>query len=122
MSSILVIDDDQPAADLFAAILRHFGYHTTAATNGPAALRSMQTSPPDLVFLDVMMPDMNGLEVLRRIRTDEKTAHLPVIMFSALDDDEWKDRAKHAGADDYWIKGGLDFGELEDRVRSRLIA
>jgi CheY-like chemotaxis protein len=122
MASILVVDDDQPAAELFAAILRHLGYHATSTCSGPQALEHIGTAMPDLVILDMMMPDMNGLEVLKRLRTDEKTAKVPVVMFSALDDDEWRERAAVAGANDYWIKGGFDAGELEERVRSRLPA
>ena len=63
MASILVVDDDQPAAELFAAILRHLGYHATSTCSGPSALEHIGTAMPDLVILDMMMPDMNGLEV-----------------------------------------------------------
>ena len=122
MASILVVDDDQPTAELFAAILRHMGYHATSIQSGLAAIEHIGAALPDLVILDMMMPDMNGLEVLRRLRTDERTASLPVVMFSALDDDDWRERAADAGANDYWIKGGFDAGELEERVRSRLPA
>lgn len=124
MPSILVVDDDKPTAELFTVILRHLGYHVTPKFSGPAALEHMHMGVglPDLVILDMMMPDMNGLEVLKRVRTDARTASVPVVMFSALDDDEWRERAASAGATDYWIKGGFDAGELEERVRSSLPA
>jgi CheY-like chemotaxis protein len=120
MSKILVVDDDQQATDAFTAVLRNFGYHATAASSGDEALESLGGPLPDLVILDVMMPGMNGLEVLRRIREDSRTADLPVVMYSALDDDDWQARAKHEGASGYWIKGGLDRGELEEMVRHYL--
>ena len=122
MSSILVVDDDPSAAELFSLMLRQMGYHAVSAFSGPAALEHIGTTLPDLVILDMMMPDMNGLDVLRQLRTDARTAGVPVVMFSALDDDEWRDKAARAGANDYWIKGGFDAGELEERVRSRLSA
>jgi len=122
MPSILLVDDDPVSADCFAAIFRQLGYAVTAASSGLAALAHLQQSLPDLVILDVMMPEMNGLEVLKQIRTNERTASLPVVMFSALDEDEWRERAVGAGADDYWIKGGFDYGELEQTIRSRLPA
>jgi CheY-like chemotaxis protein len=118
--TILVVDDDQVAADSFTAILRHFGYQVISVANGAAALEYLGGGLPDLVILDLMMPDMNGLELLRCIRTDLKTAMVPVIMYSALDDEQWRAQARDAGASDYWIKGGFDFGELEEKIRSCL--
>jgi CheY-like chemotaxis protein len=122
MSSILVVDDDQFAAEILTALLRHLGYEVTFATSGPAALERLDGGLPDLVILDVMMPEINGLELLRLIRSNSKTAGVPVVMYSALDDDDWQARAMDAGAHDYWIKGGFGFGELEEKVRSRLPA
>ncbi len=123
MASILVVDDDPAAGELFSAILRNFGYDTTSADSGNAALERLRAqSLPDLVILDMMMPGMNGIEVLRRIRSDARTAELPVVMFSALDDDDWRARAKDEGANDYWIKGCLDQGEIEEMVRTALPA
>jgi DNA-binding response OmpR family regulator len=118
MARILIIDDDAPAADLVAAVLRQFGYETDCAVGGDAALSHLCHSVPDLVLLDIMMPTMNGIEVLRRIRADARTAGLQVIVLSALDDEEWRDRAQQEGASDYWIKGGFDFGELEERMNA----
>jgi len=118
--SILVVDDDQAAADSFTAILRHFGYDVMSAASGSAALELLSGGLPDLVILDVMMPDMNGLELLRCIRSNFSIADLPVVMYSALDNEQWRAQARDAGANDYWIKGGFDCGELEEKVRSCL--
>jgi CheY-like chemotaxis protein len=123
MSKILVVDDDHNAVDLFATILRHHGHQVTAALSGRAALDHLEEEgAPHLVILDMMMPNMNGLEVLQQIRADARTADIQVVIFSALDDDEWRDRATAAGADDYWVKGSFDCGGLEQKVRSRLPA
>lgn len=122
MSTILVVDDDQLAAESFTAFLRHLGYRVSFATSGSAALETLRGDLPDLVILDVMMPDLNGVELLRRIRADVRTATVPVVIYSALDDDQWEAQARDAGARDYWIKGGFGFGELEEKVRSQLHA
>ncbi len=122
MSKILVVDDDHNAADLFVTILRHYGHQVTSALSGKAALDHLEDAKPNLVILDMMMPNMNGLEVLQQIRADARTADIQVVIFSALDDDEWRDRAVAAGADDYWIKGSFDCGGLEEKVRSCLPA
>lgn len=123
MRRILVVDDDQFAAESFTAMLKHLGYDATFATSGPAAVEQLSSSSlPDLVILDLMMPDVNGLETLQRIRANAQTAEVPVVMYSALDDDEWEARAREAGAQDYWIKGGFGFGELEEKIRSQLPA
>lgn len=122
MSSILVVDDDQLAAESFTAFLRQLGYQVSFATSGAAAMEQLSGGLPDLVILDVMMPEINGLELLRRIRADSRTAAVPVVIYSALDDDQWEARARDAGAHDYWIKGGFGFGELEERVRTQLPA
>ena len=120
MPSILVVDDDGPAAELYVSLLRIFGYEAVFVTSGFEALRHLGSALPDLVILDIMMPEMNGMDVLRRIKADKRTTCLPVVVFSALDDEEWRQRAANAGARDYWIKGGFDFGELQEKVASCL--
>jgi two-component system phosphate regulon response regulator PhoB len=122
MPQILVIDDDQLAAESFSAVLRHLGYQVMFVTSGPAALEHLSSGLPDLVILDVMMPELNGLDLLRRIRTDARTAQVPVVIYSALDDDQWRTDAMDAGAQDYWIKGCFGYGELEERLRVQLPA
>jgi CheY-like chemotaxis protein len=123
MPRILVVDDDQLAAESFSALLKCLGYQATFATSGPAAMEHLISAGlPDLVILDLMMPDVDGLETLRRIRSDARTANVPVVVYTALDDDDWQARALDAGAHDYWIKGGFGFGELEEKVRSKLPA
>ena len=122
MSKVLVVDDDPLSSDLFSAILKHFGYETRSACSGDSALQHLGEARPDLVILDIMMPGMNGVEVLRRIRSDARTADLPVIMYSALNDESWRDKARLAGATDFWVKGDFDFGELEEKMRSYMPA
>lgn len=85
--------------------------------SGEAALAYLRLHLPRLVILDVMMPGMDGFEVLKAIRSDPRTAALPVIMFTASSDDKHRDQAQQLKATDYWLKGQLDFAELRQRVQ-----
>src|SRR5437868_3994189 len=120
MASILVIDDDGLAAELYTSLLRVFGHEAAFVTSGRDALLHLGSARPDLVILDIMMPEMNGMDLLLKLKADVQTSGLRVVIFSALDETQWRDRAARAGACDYWIKGGFDFGELEERVAACL--
>lgn len=101
---ILMIDDDLDTLRLVGLMLQKQGYHVMAANSGKQALEQIEVDLPDLVLLDVMMPSMDGYEVARRIKADQKTAGIPILMFSAkslLDD---KVSGFKAGADDYLTK------------------
>ncbi len=113
---ILVVDDMPANVRLLEAILEPAGYLVTAASSGPEALERVVVDPPDLVLLDVQMAGMNGYEVCRRIRENEATALLPVVMVTSHGGEARVDGIR-AGADDFVTKP-LDQQELLLRVRS----
>jgi PleD family two-component response regulator len=80
------------------------------------ALAYLRTHVPRLVILDVMMPGIDGMEVLRLMREDRRTANVPVVMYSAISDPEYVRFAKSRGATDFWIKSQIDFAKLHDLV------
>ena len=82
MSRILVVDDEPDQRFLLRRILQRAGHEVSEATDGAAALRAVQESPPDLVVTDVMMPVMNGVELIRCLRGDPATAHIPILAAS----------------------------------------
>ena len=103
-SLILVVDDNEMNRDMLSRRLNRMGHKTMLANDGEMALESIQNNPFDLVLLDVMMPKLNGYDTLERIKSNEDTQHLPVIMISAMDDLESIVRCIELGAEDYLFK------------------
>ena len=116
MGRILIVDDEPQACQILSRLIRHFGHETEWKTGGADALAYLHGTPVDLLILDVMMPGMDGMEVLRRLRADPRTQKLPVVMFSAVADRNFIDEAIRKGATDYWVKASFDFNELKDRI------
>jgi len=116
---ILVVDDHEDNVEVLRARLEARGYDVQGANDGVTALDATETWGPDLILLDVMMPDMDGLEVVRRLKANTALPFIPVIMQTALDSTERMVAGLEAGADDYVTKP-INFAELEARVRSLL--
>jgi two-component system cell cycle response regulator len=101
---VLVVDDNFLNVKLLEELLKSASYEVATAMSGEAALEKLRQSRPDIVLLDVMMPGMDGYEVCRRIRQNERTARLPVIMVTALDKPSDREMGFVAGADDFLNK------------------
>jgi DNA-binding response OmpR family regulator len=113
---ILAVDDEESVVRLLQIRLGALGYEVTPAHDGEAALRSIAEAVPDLVLLDVMMPKMDGFEVLRRLKADPDTARIPVIMLTARG--QFEDLAHGYGEGAHWyFHKPFDMGELEWFVR-----
>jgi two-component system cell cycle response regulator len=116
---ILVVDDTPLNVKLLTAKLEHEYYVVTSAENGMQALEKIEAEPPDIVLLDVMMPEMDGFETCRRIKLNPLTQHIPVVMVTALTDVTDRVKGLEAGADDFLTKPINDLA-LMARVRSLL--
>ncbi len=80
---ILLVDDDASMLKVFSRRLEHAGYEVLKAVDGEEALTKVREQPPDLIVLDIMMPKLNGYEVCTRLKQDQTTSHIPIIMFTA---------------------------------------
>jgi pilus assembly protein CpaE len=116
---ILIVDDDLDTLRLVGLMLQRQGYQIVAATNGEQGLAKAVEEEPDLILLDVMMPDMDGYEVTRRLRRNSVTASTPILMFTAKTQLDDKVVGFEVGADDYLTKPTHP-SELQAHVRSLL--
>ncbi len=114
---LLVVEDDPNIVELLSASLRFAGFDVSAATNGAAAIASARESHPDLVVLDVMLPDLDGFEVIRRMR--DGGVRTPVVFLTARDATDDKIRGLTLGGDDYVTKP-FSLEELTARIRAVL--
>jgi DNA-binding response OmpR family regulator len=118
-SRILIVEDDVDIAQLVARYLQKAGYETDTAASGSDALRALNGAPYGLVVLDLMLPQVDGLEICRRVRADERHASLPIIMLTARGDESERIVGLELGADDYLAKP-FSPNELVARVRALL--
>ncbi len=118
LSTILIVDDNPHARDILAALLEPEGYRLAFAENGTLALDMARELIPDLILLDVMMPEIDGYTVCKMLRADPELALVPVVMVTALDDQPSIMRGFEAGADDFITK---PFNRIELRARVRNI-
>jgi len=103
-SRVLIVEDEPDIRDLLAFHLEREGYQVGKSRTGADALRQIAASPPDLVLLDLMLPEIDGLEVCRRLRGDPRTASLPIVMLTAKGEEIDRVLGLELGADDYIAK------------------
>jgi CheY-like chemotaxis protein len=107
---------------MMARLVQKCGHDGVYATSGPDALSFVRSHAVGLVVLDNMMPDMDGIQVLRRLRADPATATLPVVMWSAVADPWFVEHARREGATDYWVKAAFDYLDLPALLNGLLTA
>jgi CheY-like chemotaxis protein len=117
-STILIVDDEPIGRQLIDAILYKEGYNLEFAENGREAFEKAKALNPDLILMDVMMPEIDGFEVCQMLRADENMVNVPIILVTALDDIDSRIRGLEAGADDYISK---PFDRLELLARIKII-
>ena len=116
---VLVVEDDPVIQLLVREVLREQGYDVGTADDGAAGLAAVRRDPPALIVLDVMMPELNGYEVLEELRGDPSTAGIPVVLLTALNSDEDVARGFAAGANDY-VRKPFQAEDLIARVSALL--
>jgi CheY-like chemotaxis protein/MinD-like ATPase involved in chromosome partitioning or flagellar assembly len=117
---ILIVDDDMDSLKLVGLMLQKQGYEIIAANNGASGIEKATSGQPDLIILDIMMPDISGYEVARRLRSNPETAAIPILMFTAKTMVDDKVAGFEAGADDYITKPTHP-AELVSRIKAALL-
>jgi CheY-like chemotaxis protein len=112
----MIVDDIEGIRQIVARILEQQGYTTICVSSGHEALATLGTVGPDLILLDVMMPEMDGLDCLAALRRDPRGRQTPIIMMSALCDQHHRDRARALGADEYLVKSHFTVDDLLEQV------
>jgi DNA-binding response OmpR family regulator len=113
--TILIIDDEEDFSFFTKKNLERNNYQVLAASEGESGLRAAFDAKPDLILLDIMMPGIDGFEVLKRLKADQATAHIPVIMLTGKDDEVSKERAAALDDADYLVKP-IVIEELHEKI------
>lgn len=114
--NVLIAEDDDLIAQMYQASLTTAPFHVQIVKDGELAWNAMQTSTPNLVILDIMMPKMNGIEVVAKMRADAKLKTVPVIIISSLGSPEDRKKAMDAGATAYWVKNEVNMVNFASQI------
>ncbi len=117
---ILMVEDDEALASVYLTRLEAEGFEVRRVNNGEDALATAEEYRPDLVLLDVMMPKVNGFDVLDILRNTPETANMKIIILTALSQESDKARAEALGADDYLVKSQVVITDVVNRIRHHL--
>lgn len=118
--TVLIVEDDKFLRELIARKLLQEGYSVLEAIDGEEGLKKTKEEKPDLVLLDLILPGIDGFEVLARVKADSATSKIPVIILSNLGQKEDTERGFAGGAVDYLVKAHLTPGEIIEKIKSIL--
>jgi CheY-like chemotaxis protein len=115
--TIMIVEDDSFVMDIYKTKLSQEGFSVVEAENGTEALKKLKTTKPDLMLLDIIMPYMDGLEVLKKMKENEDTKNIPVILLTNLSQKEEVDKGMSLGAKDYLIKSHFTPSEVLEKIK-----
>jgi DNA-binding response OmpR family regulator len=118
MAKILIVEDDRFLRELIAKKLKNEGYEVLEAVDGEEGLKRIKEEKPDLILLDLILPGIDGFEVLEKAKEDPNTAQIPVIILSNLGQREEIERGLKLGAIDYLIKAHFTPGEIIEKIKN----
>ena len=116
---LLIVEDDPNSRWVLAALLRRLGFDCQVATNGLEALRLIREAVPQLILMDLMMPELDGVETTRRLRADVRTRHVPILALTGDVTPSGEQAAREAGCDEF-VPKPVVFQDLLDRIERRL--
>ncbi len=118
--NILLVDDDAFMNDIYQTKLGQEGFNVVVAENGAVALKKLEKNIPNLVLLDIVMPYMDGIEVLKKLKENEKWKNIPVILLTNLSEKGKVEEGVNMGANDYLIKSHFTPAEVINKIRALL--
>ena len=117
---ILIVEDNLDLARAVTALLRRSGFNSSYALDAESAHEAMADAVPAMVILDINIPNCSGLDLLEEMRFTDRLAHVPVVVYTAIDDPALRDRARELGAVEYVVKGALDSASISRLVYKHL--
>lgn len=120
MAKVLIVEDAQEQLELFAKTFRRAGFDVYGAHDGGHAMDRVRDIRPDIIVLDQMMPEVDGITFLQNLRRFPKYKNLPVVLVTGLSDGQIKSKAATLGVEDVMVKGSFQIRELVDKVRDRV--
>jgi DNA-binding response OmpR family regulator len=114
---ILIVEDDEAIGAMYKGKFEADGYMVFGAVNGVEGLEIARKEKPDMIFLDVILPQMDGFAVLAELKKDAKTKNIPVIMLTNLGTDEDKNKGEKMGAADYIVKANMTPAEISEKIK-----
>ncbi len=120
MKTILFIEDESALQKTFDNILRREGYEVISALDGEIGLRLAKTKNPDLILLDLILPKLNGFDVLKKLKEDEKTKEIPVIVLTNLEEISNIQKALELGSTTYLVKANYSLKEVIEKIKKAL--
>lgn len=118
MAKILIVDDEEPILRMYGEALT--GHEVITAGNGTEALEMAEKEMPDLILLDIIMPQENGLDVLEKLKDNKETSSIPVMMLTNLPEEASADKARSLGAKEYFVKAQFEPEKLASKVNEVL--
>ena len=120
IKKVLIVEDDKFLAKMLGRMLESHQYETILASNGKEGLLKASSDQPNLILLDIMLPDIDGFDLLETVKNNEKTKKIPVIIISNLGQPEDIQQGRSLGAKDYLVKSDLSLDEVVKKVRKYL--
>ena len=118
--TILIVDDNEHLREIFASMLRYSGYDIVEAGTGTQAIQKASATKPNLILLDLDLPDIKGIDVARKIKATPTIAHIPIIVCSASSGWEWRDEALRAGMVEY-LQKPIPFAVIKEVIDKFII-
>ncbi|OGM12198.1 hypothetical protein A2Z22_05215 [Candidatus Woesebacteria bacterium RBG_16_34_12] len=118
MTKVLIVEDEDIVARMYEKALKFNNFEVEVAIGGNEGLEKVKSFKPDLVLLDIMMPEPDGMEVLEKIKSDPETSGLPIVMLTNLSGKHDAEHALSKGAIEYWVKSSVDIKDLGGMINN----